>query len=148
MTNLWKIALLSLALTICGACNDDDEADTPLTPNANNIAGTWQLTQFDGATLAEGSYVYVEFIRKDMKFKMYDNLVSSELRILTGEFNILEEEGQGTVIRGKYDHAVGDWQHVYRIDEFTAERMVWTAMDDPQDVSVYERCAGIPEDLE
>ena len=70
MKNLWKIALLSLALAICGACNDDDEADTPLTPNANNIAGTWQLTQFDGATLAEGSYVYVEFIRKDMKFEI------------------------------------------------------------------------------
>ena len=148
MKNLWKIALLSLALTICGACNDDDEADTPLTPNANNIAGTWQLTQFDGATLAEGSYIYIEFIRKDMKFKMYDNLDAFQLRVRTGEFNILEEEGQGTVIRGKYDHAVGDWQHVYRIDEFTSERMIWTAVDDPQDVSVYERCAGIPEDLE
>lgn len=148
MKKLWKIALLSLALAVCGACDDDDNLQTPLKPNANNIAGTWQLTQFGGATLAEGSYVYIEFIRKDAKFEMYQNLDSFLSRKLTGRFNILEEEGQGTVIRGQYDHGTGDWKHVYRIDEFTAERMVWTAVDDPQDVSVYERCAGIPEDIE
>ena len=137
MKNLWKIALLSLALTICGACNDDDEADTPLTPNANNIAGTWQLTQFDGATLAEGSYIYIEFIRKDMKFKMYDNLDAFQLRVRTGEFNILEEEGQGTVIRGKYDHAVGDWQHASRTTESRKTR------NNTRQPSIYKTSSGI-----
>lgn len=147
MKKLFKIALFSLALAVCGACDDDDVVETPLIPNANNIAGTWQLVEFNGETLAEGTYVYIEFIRKDMLFEMYQNLDSFQQRKLTGRFNILEEEGVGYVIRGLYDHGTGDWNHDYLITKFTNERMVWMAQDDSDDVSVYMRCDGIPEDL-
>ncbi|MDE6375000.1 MAG: lipocalin family protein [Alistipes sp.] len=147
MKKLFKMAFFSLALALCGACDDDDVAEPRLTPNTNNIAGTWQLAQFNGETLAEGSYVYIEFIRKDMLFEMYQNLDSFLPRLLTGRFNILEDEGVGYIIRGLYDHGTGGWNHDYLIGDFTAERMVWTALDDPEDVSVYVRCDGIPEDL-
>lgn len=147
MKNLFKIALLTLTLAVCGACDDDDNATTPLTPNANNIAGTWELAEFNGTTLAEGVYVYIEFIRKDKKFEMYQNQDSFLPRKLTGEFNIVEKENTGFVIRGAYDYGTGDWNHDYLIGEFTADRMVWTALDDPEDIQVYVRCAGIPEEI-
>ncbi|MDE5690995.1 MAG: lipocalin family protein [Alistipes sp.] len=147
MKNLFKIALLTLALAVCGACDDDDNVQTRLTPNANNIAGTWQLAQFSGQTLGEGTYVYIEFIRKETKFEMYQNLDSFLPRLLTGRFGIREEEGTGYIIEGLYDYGTGFWNHEYLIGELTADRMVWTALDDPEDVQVYVRCDGIPEDI-
>lgn len=147
MKNLLKIALLTLTLAVCGACDDDEQVQTQLKPNANNIAGTWQLAEFDGATLAEGTYVYIEFTRKDMLFDLYQNLGSFSAEKRTGRYNIIEKDGTGTVIRGLYDHGIGDWGHDYLIGEFTAERMVWTALDDPENVSVYVRCDGIPDEI-
>ena len=147
MNRLFRIALLALTLTLCGACEDKNEEQPWLKPNANNIAGTWQLAEFGGETLAEGTYVYIEFIRKDALFEMYQNVDSFPLRKLTGRFGITEEETGEYMIRGMYDHSVGDWKHVYRITEFTAGRMVWTAQDDEEDVSVYVHCDGIPEEI-
>lgn len=59
---------------------------TPLEVTNNNIAGTWQLAEWNGAPLAEGSFVYIEFIRKDAKYVMYQNLDSFGTRKLTGPF--------------------------------------------------------------
>lgn len=147
MKRLFKIALLSLALAASGACDDKNDEQPRLKANANNIAGTWCLAEFGGAEPAEGTYVYIEFIRKDALFEMYQNIDSFLPRKLTGRFGIAEEETGEEVIRGLYDHGVGDWKHSYRITEFTAERMVWTALDDADDVSVYVRCDEIPEEI-
>ena len=53
----------------------------------------------------------------------------------------------GAVIRGSYDYGAGDWAHRYIVTDFTETSMVWTAKDDRSDISVYERCDGIPEDI-
>lgn len=96
---------------------------------------------------AEGSYVYIEFIRKDQKYVMYQNLDSFGARKLTGRFAIETDEELGAIIYGNYDYSVGDWQHRYIVTDFSKTQMIWTAKDDRSDISVYERCDGIPEEI-
>jgi len=148
MKNMLKFAVLSLLLAVCGACDDDKPAEERLEVNANNVAGTWRLAEWNGAPLPNGSYVYLTLIRKDSLFEIVQNTDSFQKRELTGRFNIVHDEESGAVIRGLYDHGTGDWKHDYQIRELTADRMVWIAMDDPADISVYRRVDAIPEDLE
>lgn len=82
MKRFLRFAALLSALALLGAC-DDDMYVTPLEVTNNNIAGTWQLAEWNGAPLAEGSFVYIEFIRKDAKYVMYQNLDSFGTRKLT-----------------------------------------------------------------
>lgn len=111
--------------------------------NSNNISGCWELVSWKGLPLAEGAYVYIEFTRKDSLFDIYQNLDSFSVRHLTGRFAIYEDEVRGPVIRGEYDYGKGDWAHRYAVT-LTADTMVWTALDDSEDVSVYSRCSEIP----
>ena len=74
MKTIFRFTLLALIATAFCACDDDKSYVAPLDVTPNNLAGTWQLAQWNGAPLAEGSYVYIEFIRKDQKYVMYQNL--------------------------------------------------------------------------
>ena len=146
MKRFLRFAALLSALALLGAC-DDDMYVTPLEVTNNNIAGTWQLAEWNGAPLAEGSFVYIEFIRKDAKYVMYQNLDSFGARKLTGRFAIETDEELGAIIYGNYDYSAGDWQHRYIVTDFSKTQKIWTAKDDRSDISVYERCDGIPEDI-
>ncbi len=148
MKNILKIVALSLLLSAAGACDDDKHpVDTSLPVTSNNIAGTWQLARWNDAPPTDGSYVYLELIRKDNLFVLYQNLDSFQARKLTGRFTLYDDEALGTLIRGLYDHGTGEWQHRYIVRDLTAERMVWVALDDPEDISVYVRCAAIPQEI-
>ena len=57
------------------------------------------------------------------------------------------DEELGAIIYGNYDYSAGDWQHRYIVTDFSKTQMIWTAKDDRSDISVYERCDGIPEDI-
>ena len=103
MKRFLRFAALLSALALLGAC-DDDMYVTPLEVTNNNIAGTWQLAEWNGAPLAEGSFVYIEFIRKDAKYVMYQNLDSFGTRKLTGRFVIDNDAELGAVIRGSTTH--------------------------------------------
>ena len=65
----------------------------------------------------------------------------------TGRFAIETDEELGAIIYGNYDYSAGDWQHRYIVTDFSKTQMIWTAKDDRSDISVYERCDGIPEDI-
>lgn len=94
MKRFLRFAALLSALALLGAC-DDDMYVTPLEVTNNNIAGTWQLAEWNGAPLAEGSFVYIEFIRKDAKYVMYQNLDSFGTRKLTGPLRHRQRRGAG-----------------------------------------------------
>lgn len=147
MKTIFRFTLLALIVTAFCACDDDKSYVAPLDVTPNNLAGTWQLAQWNGAPLAQGSYVYIEFIRKDQKYVMYQNLDSFGARKLTGRFAIEIDEELGAIIYGNYDYSAGDWQHRYIVTDFSKTQMIWTAKDDRSDISVYERCDGIPEDI-
>ena len=104
MKTIFRFTLLALIATAFCACDDDKSYVAPLDVTPNNLAGTWQLVQWNGAPLAEGSYVYIEFIRKDQKYVMYQNLDSFGARKLTGRFAIETDEELGAIIYGNYDY--------------------------------------------
>ena len=146
MKKLLKGAFLALiAVVAMTACSDEDPYQDPamdVTPN--NIAGTWRLASWSGGELAEGSYVFIDFVRADRTYTLYQNIDSPQLRILTGSYYIETDAELGAVIRGSYDYGNGEWTHRYIVSDLTADRMVWTAKNDANDVSVYVR-AELPE---
>ena len=141
MKNLLKRAFLALmALAVLTACSDDDVYQEPtLDVTPNNIAGTWCLQSWSGGEMMEGSYVYIDFVRADRTYTLYQNLDSQQLRTITGSYYIETDAEYGAVIRGNYDYGNGEWSHRYIVTDLTAERMVWIAKDNADDVSVYVR---------
>lgn len=144
---LLTISLLVAAMGLV-ACDDEPVVPTELQleVTANNIAGEWQLSSWKGAPLAEGSYVYLAFDRRERTFCIYQNLDSFSTRELTGAFFIETDPELGAIIRGSYDYDRGDWAHRYVVTSLTANEMVWLVKDDAEDVSVYVR-AEIPTDV-
>lgn len=147
MKKILKFGILAvLAVSALCSCTDENTAEEVvyLPVTANNISGTWQLAEQAGAPLAEGAYVYLDIVRRDTEFTVYEKVGTFATDIDTGIYSIDEETG---VISGRYDHSYTDWNHSYVISELTADRMVWTATDDATDVSVYVRVDSIPEDI-
>lgn len=146
MKKLLKGAFLALmAVATMTACSDDEEYQEPtLEVTPHNIAGSWRLAEWSGGELADGSYVYIDFVRNDRTYTLYQNLDSHQLRIITGSYYISTDAEFGAIIRGNYDYGNGDWAHRYIVTDLTANRMVWTAKDNADDVSVYVR-AELPE---
>ena len=147
MKRFLKTAIIAAAAAACFSCQKDEDSDAAfmeVTPY--NIEGTWQLAEWMGKPLEENSFVYMELARQDRKFTMYDNMLGTENTVnsTSGTYSI-DEDG---VIWGYYDNSIYTfWSHKYAITELTATSMVWTATDNPEDISVYVRVASIPESV-
>lgn len=149
MKRILRQVVLAITMTVIAvSCSDKEEYVEPtLDVTPNNIAGCWRLDSWSGGAISEGSYVYIDFVRADKTYTIYQNIDSQYKRIITGRFFIYTDAEQGAIIRGNYDYGNGDWAHRYIVTDLTEERMVWTALDNKDDVSVYVR-ATLPEDLE
>lgn len=114
--------------------------------NANNISGKWELAEWNGAALAEGTYVFIDIVRNDRTYTIYQNLDSFNdvPHVATGSYNIETDPELGAIIRGNYDHDSGDWAHRYIIKDLTADQMYWIAKDDPDFVQKFVRVETIP----
>ncbi|WP_308756372.1 lipocalin family protein, partial [uncultured Bacteroides sp.] len=104
--------------------------------------------EWNGQPLAEGTYCYVTFNRKEQTFEMYQKFDSMYARYITGSFSIEEDPYLGSIISGMYDFGNGDWNNEYIVtDLLETGSMVWTAKDNENDVNKYVRCEKIPEDI-
>lgn len=140
------LAALAMVSVSCEK-NDMPEPEEPqLEVNANNISGKWELVEWNEAGLADGTYVYIDFVRNDETYTMYQNLDSfaDVPHVITGSYFIKTEEELGAVIRGNYDHDSGDWAHRYIVKSLTASTMIWVAKDDENFVQKFKRVASIP----
>lgn len=147
MKRFLQFALLASLLTLCGACDDDNTYEDPgLEVTPNNIAGIWELTQWSAGPLEEGTYLYIEFTRRDRTFTMYDNLQSFSADRKTGNYFIYTDETAGAIIRGQYDYGKGDWNHRYTVS-LTATQMIWVATDDAENRQIFERRDAVPEEI-
>ena len=148
MKKLLKGAFLALmAVAMMTSCSDDEAYQEPtLDVTPNNIAGSWRLQSWSGGELAEGSFVYIDFVRADRTYTLYQNIDSHQTRTITGRYYIETDAELGAIIRGSYDYGNGEWSHRYIVTNLTENNMVWTAKDNAEDVSIYVR-ASIPADL-
>lgn len=144
------LTLISIiAIAFCASsCEkvDDNEQPQQLEVNAHNISGQWKLTQWNGNALAEGTYVYLDIVRNDKTYTMYQNMDSftNVPHIITGSYVLSADVELGAIIRGNYDHDCGEWAHRYIIKSLTADEMLWVATDDPTFTQTYIRVESIP----
>lgn len=138
--------LSAFAAVSCELVEDGGIQEPLLEVNANNISGQWQLMQWNENTLNDDTYVYIDIVRNDRTYTMYQNIDSFKdvPHKVTGSYYLEVDPAIGAVIRGSYDHDSGDWAHRYVITDLTRSHMVWTAKDDPTFVQIWNRVDSIP----
>lgn len=147
MKTLFRMMALFMLLIGFTACEDDEETVSTLEVNYANLNGTWQLAEWNGQPLAEGTYCYITFVRKDKTYKMYQNFNSMYAHCVSGTFTVENDDYLGYIISGDYD-LIGEWTHSYIVtDLLPSGSMIWTVKDDSSDVSKYVRCDGVPSNI-
>ena len=145
MNTLNKISILILAIASLVSCVEKEEPVVYLEVNAHNISGSWKLAQWNGTALNDSTYMYVEFVRNDRTFTIWQNMDSfmDVPHKTSGSFYIDYDMGLGAIIRGQYDNDSGDWAHRYIVKELTATSMKWIARDDMEYIQIFERVDSI-----
>ena len=144
-TNIFKaLSLFAAALLLTAtSCTKEDNggAEEPLEVNRNNISGSWELVSWNGKPLEGGTYLHLTLVRNDATFTLEQNLDSfgDIPQTLTGRYSLSEDEIRGSIIEGLYDHDYGFWSHKYVISALYRDTMVWTALDDENEVQVFQR---------
>ena len=142
------VAFAAMALLALSCDNNDmSQPEEPqLEVNANNISGKWQLVEWNESALDENTYVYLDIVRNDRTYTMYQNLDSftDVPHVVTGSYYIDVDPEKGAVIRGNYDHDSGDWAHRYIVRSLTQSTMVWIASDDETFIQTFSRIDTIP----
>ena len=142
-----KVKMLIAAAFAVMSCTEKPEVTVEyLDVNANNISGRWELVEWNGAPLTEGTYVYLDIVRNDRTYTMYQNLDSftNVPHKVTGSYYIEYDPELGAILRGNYDHDSGDWAHRYIVKDLTATEMYWIAKDDRTFIQKYVRVDSIP----
>lgn len=151
MNRIRTILLSFFAVTMLISCDKGDKTPVVeyLDVNPNNISGTWRLSKLNGEDPLEGTYVYLDIVRKDKTYTLYQNLDSFQNvpHVITGSYFIETDPQIGAIIQGNYDHDAGDWSHRYIIRELTEDSMVWIAKDEVSQVQKFVRVDAIPEDI-
>ena len=130
---LTLISVIAMAFS-AASCEkvDDNPQPQQLEVNAHNISGQWELAEWNGSALEDGTYVYLDIVRNDKTYTMYQNMDSftNVPHVITGSYALSTDVELGSIIRGVYDHDCGEWAHRYIIQSLTADEMFWVATDD------------------
>lgn len=145
MNTITKIAVILLSAFAFCSCVEKEEPIVYLDVNAHTISGSWQLVEWGGVLMNEDTYMYVDFVRNDRTYTIYQNLDSftDVPHVVTGSFYIETDLELGAVIRGNYDHDSGDWAHRYIVKNLTETEMTWIAKDDETYVQKFVRVESI-----
>lgn len=157
MKNIFKLMMLALLVIPFQGCSDDDEASMPIvmgqgadfsipmevTPN--NLAGIWKLQSWSGSN-QHTPVVYLELIRRDRKYYIYENYSSMYPRLITGTYSLESDYYKGTILKGKYDHASGNWNNDYIVALY-ANSMILTVDGDAGEVQVFVRVNEVPAEI-
>ena len=145
--NRIKILITAALTALMVSCTEKPvETVEYLDVNANNISGKWELVEWNGSSLTEGTYVYLNIVRNDRTYTMYQNLDSftNVPHVVTGSYFIEYDPELGAILRGNYDHDSGDWAHRYIVKSLTASEMIWIAKDDDTYIQKFAKVDSIP----
>ena len=140
------ISVLLIAISATACVKEKVVTSEYLDVNVNNISGSWELVEWNGSPLQSGTYVFMNLVRKDRTYTLWQNLDSFQdvPHEVTGRFFLETDPEYGAIIRGDYDHDSGDWAHRYIIMELTKDSMTWVAKDDASYVQKYKRIESVP----
>ncbi|MBO5807587.1 MAG: lipocalin family protein [Bacteroidaceae bacterium] len=148
MKNILKITAAILFAFCFNACSEEEESvPQQLEVTPNNISGIWQLSELNGTAIPDGSFFYIEYVRKERKFTIYQKFDSMYPRCITGTYNIEKDPYKGYLLSGKYDYGMGDWNNTYMVTALYENEMVLTVSDGSGEVSRYVRCNEIPAEI-
>ena len=149
MNRIKSLIVLLAAAMLAVSCDKEVPAVEYLDVTPNNISGQWQLVKWNGSDLAEGSYFYMDLVRKESKFAIYQNFdsMADMPHVVPGEFSIETDVELGAVISGMYDYDEGFWAHKYIVRNLTKDSMEWIASDDPTFVQEFIRVSEIPDSI-
>lgn len=144
-----SMSVMFTVLILAVACGKEE---TPvieyLDVTPNNIAGEWKLVEWNDAPLNSDTYFYVDFIRKDREFVIYQNFdsIGNLPHTVEGNYNIELDIELGAILVGNYKYDGGMWSHDYDVNNLTKDSMEWVAVDAPSFTQKFERCE-IPAEL-
>lgn len=144
-----SLIIMLAAVSVMASCEKEVPGPVYLDVTANNIAGEWKLVECNGEALLGETYFYIEFVRKDSEYTIYQNFDSmGQLpHVVTGQFRIDTDQVIGAFISGQYNHDGGLWDYEYDVNNLTETSMTWVALGEGADfVQKFERCT-IPENL-
>ena len=102
MKNILNLMALFAFVLCCVSCDDDEKAEIPTLPvTAANLNGTWQLAEWNGQPMTEGTYCYITFNRRELTFEMYQKFDSMYSRNITGRISLEKDQYLRYVIRGE-----------------------------------------------
>lgn len=145
-----SLKIITTALFAALLVSSCEEQELPvveyLDVNANNISGSWELVEWNGSRLESGTYVYMDILRDERTFTLYQNVDSfnNVPHTVTGRYALDTDPELGAIIRGSYDYDSGDWSHRYIIKDLTSTEMTWVAKDDATYIQKYVRVDSIP----
>lgn len=133
--------LLPLILLAVISCRKEEPLPQQLEVNRNNISGQWELVEWNGKPLEDGSFFRIDFVRNDATFTIEQNFdaLPSISREITGTYALKTDSRFRPVITGMYDHDAGMWSHEYLIVSLTPSTMEWVASDDASFVQSFRR---------
>ena len=148
MKTIFKTIAFMLVLTGVFACSPEEEF-TPesLEVTPNNISGVWALAEIDGEQIPQGVYCYIQFVRKDRTYTMYQKFDSMYPRRITGSYSITKDDYKGYLLEGKYDYETGDWNNAYIVSSLFEDSMVLTVDGENGEVCKYVRCNEVPAEI-
>ena len=148
MKTFLKTIAFMLVLTGVFACSpDEDLTPQSLDVTPNNISGVWKLADVNGEALPEGVYCYMEFVRRDRTFTIYQKFDSMYPRRLTGSFEITKDVYKGYILSGKYDYGTGNWNNSYIVSSLFENFMVLTVDGENGEMCKYVRCNEVPAEI-
>ena len=149
MNRIKSIFVMLVMALASVSCTEETPVIEYLDVTPNNLSGKWQLVEWNGTPLAENTYFYIEFVRKDRKYTIWQNFDSmgSLPHKVTGIYNIGTDVELGAILSGMYDYDEGFWAHDYEVNDLTGSAMVWVATDEPAFVQKFIRVESLPEDL-
>jgi len=149
MNAIRRIFIVLASVTALCSCDKNHGYEDTTVPELHlyQIAGTWQLSSWNGKEIGESDspYCYIVLASKDNTFDIYQNIDSPYSRHITGNFSLVYDEDEGTnTIKGWYDYNAGLWTSDYVITEVTGDSMKWTS---DSDVCVYTRRTAVPDEI-
>lgn len=146
-TFIKTIALMLLLAGVVACSKEDEQFPQQLEVTPNNISGIWYLDEVDGQPLADGLYCYIEFVRRERKFTIYQNFDSMYPRRLTGSFSLTKDDYKGDILSGKYDYGMGEWNSSYIVTGLFDKEMLLAADTVDGEICKYVRCNEVPAEI-